>query len=282
MVYLSNAIGDSATISPYGAQVLSWRTAAGGEHLYCSPTVAIAGRPVRGGTPVCFPQFANCGPLAKHGFARTSVWQMHAAPITGACAEVASACFRLQDSSLTLALWPFGFTLELQVSLGNRSIEWRLKVTNTGSATFDFTTALHTYLAVSDVQQVAVLGLASVHYLDALNKHAKAVSHTQLLNVPGEMDRVYVGAPPDLHLVDKTQRHIKVHIEQAGFADTVVWNPGPLKATTLQDMPSGDWTRMLCVEAAQIEHPIRLATEESWQAMQRLTIIGAAQIMQDS
>jgi D-hexose-6-phosphate mutarotase len=184
MVYLSNAVGDSATISPYGAQVLSWRTAAGGEHLYCSPTVAIPGRPVRDGMPICFPQFANCGSLAKHGFARTSVWQMHAAPITVGCAEVSSACVRF--------------------------------------------------------------------------------------------------APPDLQLVDKTQGHIKAYIEQAGLADTVVWNPGPFKDTTLQEMPASDWTRMLYVEAAQIEHPIRLAPKESWQTMQRLPVIGAAQIMQDS
>jgi glucose-6-phosphate 1-epimerase len=34
------------------------------------------GTAISGGILVCFPQFADEGPLLKHGFARISVWKL--------------------------------------------------------------------------------------------------------------------------------------------------------------------------------------------------------------
>jgi glucose-6-phosphate 1-epimerase len=271
IVSLSNAAGDTAAISLRGAQALSWSPVAGGEQLYCSRIPVVPGRAVRGGVPVCFPQFGNCGPLAKHGFARTAVWQLHGAPITGEDAQVASATFSLQDSPLTQAQWPFGFALLLQVRLGAGFIEWSLQVANTGAKAFDFTAALHTYLAVANVQQVAVHGLASVPYLDAMQQNAKAINTAPLLYIADETDRVYLAPPPSLDILRSGLPHMR--IDQAGFADTVIWNPGPAKAAALGDMPATDWRRMLCVEAAQVEHPVHLLPGTEWQGSQRLTLI---------
>lgn len=271
MVHLCNAAGDKAAISLFGAQVLTWTTAAGGEQLYCSPHTAIPGRSIRGGVPICFPQFANCGPLVKHGFARISLWHLQGTPVTGADAPVASASFSLQDNPATRPQWPFGFSLVLQVRLGAGFIEWSLQATNPSASAFEFTAALHTYLAVTDVQQVAVRGLASVPYLDALRKNAREVSTAPLLHIPNETDRIYLATPPSLILLVKGLPHVR--IDQAGFADTVIWNPGPAKAAALGDMPAVDWKRMLCIEAAQIEHPVHLLPGTQWQGTQRLTLI---------
>jgi glucose-6-phosphate 1-epimerase len=49
-----------------------------------------------------------------------------------------------------------------------------------------------------------------------------------------------------------------------------VWNPGPIKAAQLPDMPNDDWVRMLCVESARIGEPITLAPGEEWSGMQTL------------
>eukprot|EP01137_Pigoraptor_chileana_P032556 Opistho-2@22113 len=69
--------GARATVLLHGAHVLSWIPAGGEEQLYVSPRTAYAsGQAVRGGVPVCFPQFAERGPLQKHGFARTKPWQL--------------------------------------------------------------------------------------------------------------------------------------------------------------------------------------------------------------
>src|SRR6187402_1031138 len=98
-VVLRNAAGDEAVFSPHGAHLLSWRPAGEQEQIYRSPLSHPApGVAVRGGTPVCFPQFSERGPLPKHGFARTQAWRLieTAAPH----AAVAQAGFQL-DSSMS-------------------------------------------------------------------------------------------------------------------------------------------------------------------------------------
>ena len=69
--------GARAVVALHGAHVLSWTPAGAPEQLYLSPKSEFtAGQAIRGGVPVCFPQFAARGPLPKHGFARTRPWQL--------------------------------------------------------------------------------------------------------------------------------------------------------------------------------------------------------------
>ena len=50
LLQLHNAHGDSAVISLYGAQLLSWQTVDGCEHLYCTPEPSLkTGASIRGG-----------------------------------------------------------------------------------------------------------------------------------------------------------------------------------------------------------------------------------------
>ena len=75
-IRLSLANGDSALVALQGAQVLSWM-ASGRERLYLSPRAAFDGQTaIRGGIPVCWPQFNQRGPLPKHGFVRNLPWQV--------------------------------------------------------------------------------------------------------------------------------------------------------------------------------------------------------------
>src|SRR5215212_9701610 len=91
-VPLRNAAGDEASFSLHGAQLLSWVPQGAGEQIYLSPLSRPgAGKAVRGGTPVCFPQFADRGPLPKHGFVRNSRWELVAGPAPHA--DVAEARF---------------------------------------------------------------------------------------------------------------------------------------------------------------------------------------------
>lgn len=271
-VCLRNAAGDLALVSPYGAQVLSWFTSTGGEMLYCSPHApARQGQAIRGGVPVCFPQFSKCGPfpaLAKHGFARTTLWNLDGPPSEGAECAVASVRYALQDTAKTLLFWPHSFALELQINLGPGWLELQLKVMNTGSSTFEFTAALHTYLATADVAQASVHGLEGITFKDATKHNTTATQTSDALLCLGELDRVYMDTPRSLQLQQNGRTRLQV--EQQGFADTVVWNPGAAKATALGDMPASDWARMLCIEAAQIEHPVQLKPGEAWRGAQRM------------
>ena len=73
--------GDVATVALDRGHVLSW-TCAGKERLFLSAKAEVqAGEgalaAIRGGIPLCWPQFAGRGPLPKHGFARTTgAWQL--------------------------------------------------------------------------------------------------------------------------------------------------------------------------------------------------------------
>jgi len=59
---LNGPRGASAVVSSFGGQVLSWITPDGRERLFLSDRAVFDGSvPIRGGIPVCFPQFAGVG-----------------------------------------------------------------------------------------------------------------------------------------------------------------------------------------------------------------------------
>ena len=62
----------------------------------------------RGGVPVCFPQFSDFGPLAQHGFARNSAFEVLEA--TGD-----SVSLVLRSSEESRKLWPHDFELVIAV-----------------------------------------------------------------------------------------------------------------------------------------------------------------------
>lgn len=267
LVALRTSAGDTAIVSLHGAQLLSWVPAGGEEQLYRSPISRPAqGQSVRGGVPICFPQFAERGPLPKHGFARNRRWQLVAAPATPA--PVVEGRFQL-DSAMTIAKWRHAFCLVLAVRLGPGWIEVHLQVANTERTAYDFTGALHTYLAVPDVRAARLTGLQGRTYQDNLaDLHEKRETEAS----PGfgeEIDRVYLRVARPLQLDDASTLR---RVVQQGFEDVVVWNPGPEKAARLGDMPPEDWQRMLCIEAAAVGTPVHLAPGKTWRGMQRIEL----------
>src|SRR5689334_2681230 len=103
--------GARAAALPYGAHVTSWVAPNGQEQLYLSARTAYAaGKAVRGGVPVIFPQFSDLGPLPKHGFARTRPWAV-------ARRAPNAAAFSFGDDDATRAVWPHAFAAELSVTV---------------------------------------------------------------------------------------------------------------------------------------------------------------------
>lgn len=268
-IMLDAGTAGQAFIAAQGAQVLSWRATDGFERMYLSATTGGLTRndskaaAIRGGVPVCFPQFSDRGTLVKHGFARNVPWRLngHAA---------SSLALMLNDDAASRAQWPHAFEAHVAVRLQPGSIEVTLTITNTGATPFSFSTALHTYLRVNDIRQVQLLGLQDVHYQDATdNCMVRSQQEAQLL-IPGEVDRVYMNPPATLQLLEPGRAPLC--ISQRGFTDTVVWNPGPDKARALADMPDQDWLHMLCVEAACATTPITVAPGAFWEGSQRLSV----------
>jgi len=256
---------DSATAEVHwnGAHLTSWRPAQGHrERLFLSSrTKRGDGVAIRGGIPIIFPQFSTEGPLPRHGFARTSRWEMQEQ------AEAGVVIFTLRDSDATRAIWPASFLATLTVRIGGQQLATTLSVENTGQQTFHFTAALHTYLRVDDIGQAEIVGLHGGRYRVSSAPGELRFDNEEVLRIEGEMDRVYVDAPPRLTLREHGR---ELTIESTNFPDAVIWNPGAQKAAALDDMEPGGERRMVCIEAGAIRSPVTLEPTRTWSATQTL------------
>lgn len=254
--------GASAVVTLQGAQLVSWIPAGGQECLYVSERSPFeAGRPIRGGVPVCFPQFADRGPLAQHGFARTLDWRFLGLEEAG---EGMRASFALESSPKTLALWPRAFRLELVVTIGGAQLDLALRVVNTGAVAIAFSAALHTYFRVSDAATARLEGLRGVRFLTRGAEQAETETR-EVVTASEPIDRIYFASPPWTRLQDGKR---VLHIGQRGFTDTVAWNPGRDRCELMADMPPAGYRHMLCVEAAAIEPPVVLEPGAVWTGTQ--------------
>lgn len=270
MLILNSADGASAAIHHRGAHTSSWKpTGQGQEQLFLSPRAVFKeGTPIRGGVPVIFPQFAGEGPLPKHGFARTALWTLRDTrvdPATGA-----EAIFVLRDSAETRAIWSARFTATLSVRIGGDSLRTRLQVLNEGEQVFTFTAALHSYLAVADIEAVEIEGLDGLHYRDTADGGTLKAETARRVRLAGEVDRNYFDTPAELLLHDGTRQ---LQLRQKGFNDTVVWNPGAELGQKFADLAPDDYRRFVCIEAAVIGRPVVLPPGGEWQGEQVLRAV---------
>lgn len=257
--------GDSLLVAEHGGQVLQWQ-AAGHERLFLSPCSRFDGvSAIRGGVPVCWPQFNQRGPLPKHGFARISQWQLLS--FQGSVHQ-AELVLSLHDSAVTCAYWPHTFEVRLTLLLQPSQLRMTLSIHNTGVNALSFTGALHTYLAVQDVAQVTLTGLYGQAEWDALRDTHQLAAAIQTFDA--EFDRVYAGSSGPLCLRDGVRALHIVH--SFSWANVVVWNPGLNNCVTLPDMPADGYRHMLCVEAAQVFESIQVAPDARWQGWQQLTV----------
>ena len=252
--------GASALVSLHGAQVLSWVPADGRERLFLSERAVFDGSAaIRGGIPVIFPQFGERGLLRKHGFARNRSWTF--AGVEGDQAVLALA----GDGSD--ADWPHPFIARLRIGLAGERLRVALEIENAGDAPFAFTAALHTYLRVDDIAQAAIEGLQGCDFEDSVNGGTLHRQHDYEVTFAGETDRIYNDVVAPLALLDDAHR---LDIEQDGFGDVVMWNPGEQLCARIGDLAPDDWKHFACVEAAQVLQPVVLAPGESWRGSQLL------------
>jgi glucose-6-phosphate 1-epimerase len=258
LVELRSTDGAGATVHLQGAHVLSWYPACGAQQLYLSKSAIFEpGVPIRGGVPVVFPQFSGLGKLAKHGFARTERW--HLIENKEGCAKL-----RLVQNEETLKQWGHPFQLDLELELGGQQLDMWLQVTNTGSTSFEFMAALHSYLSMADVTAGKVAGLSGLEFTDSVTGKDHFDDQPEV-EFGTDIDRLY-------HRAEARSVRVGLHeINQEGFADTVVWNPGPVTGGKIADLeqPEG-WRKFVCVESAQVKAPVTLAPGRSWRGGQQL------------
>ena len=258
--------GAKARVHLDGAHVTSWVPAGSNdEMLFVSAKSAFGpGVSIRGGVPICFPQFGSMGALPQHGFARVVPWTMIESSNDD---NVAYALLRLVESDTTRALWPHGFAAEMRVEVTANQLEMTLTITNTDNSPFSFTCALHPYFRTEDAYSCSVSGLGGSICRDGLSGAVDYAVVADKLSIDGALDRIYFDVQGDV--VISTPQH-RLRIEREGFPDVVVWNPGKEGVDRREDFYEGDERRMLCVEAAAIKSPVSLSPGASWSGVQRI------------
>ena len=239
--------GAEAIVTLYGAHLISWKGADGAQRMFCSAKSALDGsKAIRGGVPVIFPQFAERGAGMRHGFARVCTWRLEDS-------GDGWAVFGLNESDLPEQLaagWPHRFTLTLRVAVRGNELAMALTVRNTGEAPFPFAAALHTYHLVPELREVRIDGVAQ-----------------QTLAIEDKLDQVYQGISSAITM--KTGERV-LKLEQEGFTDAVVWNPGAADAAALSDMEDEEYRRFVCIEPALLD-PLTLEPGQVWEGSYRIS-----------
>jgi glucose-6-phosphate 1-epimerase len=235
-----------ASVALQGAQVLQWLPTGQEKSVIWVSSAAVyqTGKGVRGGAPVCWPWFGAVEGKPAHGFVRTRLWQVTSTRHTE---NETAITLTIQDDDSSRALWNYGFTLNLTLTLSTE-LTIALETNNTGSEDFTITEALHTYFEVGDLAKMQVVGLDGVSYLDKV-QGMNAFTQSGNIQMNGEeVDRVYLDTNSDVVIEDTLlNRQIMIGKQQA--PTTIVWNPGVEKEKGFADMAEGDYRKMLCVES---------------------------------
>ncbi|KAF0890665.1 hypothetical protein E2562_004178 [Oryza meyeriana var. granulata] len=268
----------SAEVYLYGGHVTSWKDEHGEELLFVSnKAIFKPPKAIRGGIPICFPQFSNFGNLEQHGFARNRTWSIEndPPPFPVPTSNRAYVDLILTPTEEDLKIWPHSFEFRLRVALGpggDLMLTSRIRNTNTDGKPFSFTFAYHTYFSISDISEVRVEGLETLDYLDNLQERNRYTEQGDAIVFESELDRIYLGTPSKIAIIDHEKKRTFV-VRKGGLPDAVVWNPWDKKAKAMSDFGDDEYKRMVCVEAAAIEKQITLKPGEEWTGKLELSAV---------
>jgi D-hexose-6-phosphate mutarotase len=208
-----------------------------------------AGKPIRGGVPICFPWFGNRDGEPSHGFARLTEWQL-----------VKTTAAPDGTVTVTLALPPIpglvawqSLRMEFIMTVGE-TLAMELTATNESSGeTMEIENCLHTYFHVGDISAASLTGLQGSAFDDfafsagGVRRNGDAAA----LRITQEINRVYPENTAVVEIRDEKLKRI-IRVEKINSKSTVVWNPW-----TTQKMPE-DWgahehLNMLCVESGNVK-----------------------------
>lgn len=232
----------SSEISLFGGHILSFKPKHDGqERLWISENAIFDGKKaIRGGVPICWPWFGEHptnNKLAAHGYVRNQCWKL----------------LNTEDThdGTTISLTPQTSVgeglvgkaqLTLVVHIGQQ-LNIQLHTTNIGDTAFTFNCALHSYFAISDINECELIGLSG-QYLDKTRAY-QSFDTPKPYRFNQETDRVHLQQPSTLFIADNNHQ---TSIGSSGHDSIVVWNPWQDKSISMSDMADDSYLRMLCVE----------------------------------
>jgi glucose-6-phosphate 1-epimerase len=185
----------------------------------------------------------------RHGFARVSTWRVLD---SGEQDGAAFAVLGLNQGDLSpqaSTAWAYPFELALRVSVRGAELAMTLDVRNTGTHPFPFAAALHTYHLVDDVEAVRIDGVQA-----------------ETLAITDKLDQVFERIAGPIAFDNGADQLL---LQQSGFTDAVVWNPGAADAAALADMEDEAYRNFVCIEPALLG-PATLEPGGSWRGEYRI------------
>mmetsp|Transcript_15763 Transcript_15763/g.39997 ORF Transcript_15763/g.39997 Transcript_15763/m.39997 type:complete len:306 (+) Transcript_15763:92-1009(+) len=284
--------GACATTYEHGAHLTGWKASFDGDgdavDVIFTSGSAIFKPPkaIRGGIPVCWPQFANYGPLElQHGFARNCAWKV--TDEKEGSIEYTLTYDDIDDEQKAMVPGPFTLKIRHVVVDGTRMRTY-MSVTNESEKELEFTTALHTYFVVGDITKTSVSGCKGLSYLDA-PPHGSASSDRVLVDedkdekitFAGELDRIYFNTPNEVVIHDDARsleivvrKSIKGEEHLSELPDAVVWNPWIDKSKATGDLGDDEYKGFVCVETASVKDKIKVpARGGTWSTAHEIEVI---------
>lgn len=242
----------SAKIALQGAHIFEYKCQDKKEILWLSPTSFFQeGRAIRGGIPICWPRFGVLDKsMPAHGFSRTAAFElMHVKEIDDNTTEVT---LRLRDTKESREIWDYKFELDVVFVVGD-TLSVKMISRNLDDKEFMITQALHTYLGVSDIDDVKISGLEEKVYIDTLTD--TNILQKSVVVINSECDRVYLNTDKELFLVDKEKT---ISLNAVGSKSTVVWNPWMTKGSNMSGMRADAYKEFVCIETANAFDDFRI------------------------
>lgn len=211
---------------------------------------------IRGGVPICFPMFGNYAEnpaevqatfdkgMAKHGLARTSMWELLEQNLTNDKATVTLGWQVPQAFSEQYPEIKLQAKLIFELSVDGFSIT--LESQNLGEQEIYLTQAFHTYLPTDDIRQTRIEDFNQTQYVDMLNDNTQTLKQMGDITFGQEVDRIYEASPT---IVLKTPTY-RATLTAKNSLSTVIWNPWIEKSKTLDQFAPNDFEKMVCIETA--------------------------------
>lgn len=247
-----------ALIALQGAQLLEFTPHGAQPVIWLSEQAEFRrGQSIRGGIPVCWPWFGDLtrNPAAVragvrqadapvHGWVRAQDWLLQSVS-----EQPEETRIVLRHPGISTEDWAHTAELSLTIAIG-ATLRLQLHTRNTGATPLALSQALHTYFAVSGIEQVEIRGLEGTPYIDTLQDW-RQLQQQGPVRAQGEVDRIYRQVPAHVQLHDAGWQRT-LHLRMRNSASAVVWNPHIAKAQRLSQFAADAWRRMLCIETANV------------------------------
>ncbi|MBI3228663.1 MAG: D-hexose-6-phosphate mutarotase, partial [Burkholderiales bacterium] len=200
----------------------------------------------------------------RHGFARLTKWAVEECGILDDGSAFGEFVLAPQDLKPELAL-QFPCRVALRVTIQGQKMDLQLQVDNLGKETVSAACALHTYFALDDTEKTQVFGFQGQNYVEL---GTPGVQEAAGIPIIGKVERQFRGSAGPLRIEDGTRA---IELQQSGFPDAVVWNPGAADAAALADLGDEEYRHFVCVEPVTLQR-VEIAAGQSWIGRHQLLI----------